>query len=102
MEAARRATQASSDGGRCACVGLTDTWSTSICLFHAIFGGECAEVELLDKVYSLYIDVITTVAEWKDYAWSDVPAELGAIAAKGARHAPVLEPDEADGRVPCK
>ena len=41
-----------------------------------------APPSLLWQVYSLYIDVITTVGEWKDYHWSDVPNELAAMSAK--------------------
>ena len=31
------------------------------------------EIDLLEKVYSLYIDVITTVDEYKEMLWTDVP-----------------------------
>lgn len=30
-------------------VGLTEEWDLSMCLFHAIFGGECAREEFLDS-----------------------------------------------------
>ena len=31
------------------------------------------EIDLLEKVYSLYLDVTTTVGEYKELLWTDVP-----------------------------
>ena len=34
------------------------------------------EIDLLEKVYSLYIDVTTTVADYKELLWVDVPDKI--------------------------
>lgn len=40
------------------------------------------EIDLLEKVYSLYLDVTTTVSEYKDLLWTDVPSEINGMLAK--------------------
>jgi len=40
------------------------------------------EIDLLEKVYSLYIDVTTTVADYKDLLWADVPDKIDAMLLK--------------------
>ena len=40
------------------------------------------EIDLLEKVYSLYIDVITTVGDYKELLWSDVGEKMAEMMAK--------------------
>jgi len=37
------------------------------------------EIDLLEKVYSLYIDVITTVGDYKELLWSDVGEKMAEV-----------------------
>ena len=40
------------------------------------------EIDLLEKVYSLYLDVTTTVGEYKELLWTDVPGEINGMLTK--------------------
>ena len=40
------------------------------------------EVDMLEKVYSLYIEVTTTVSDYKDLLWTDVPDKIEEMLAK--------------------
>eukprot|EP00966_Prymnesium_polylepis_P103097 2388002-Prymnesium_polylepis.1 len=40
------------------------------------------EIDLLERVYSLYLDVTTTVGEYKELLWTDVPGEINGMLTK--------------------
>ena len=41
--------------------------------------GSEKEVKLADQLFSLYVDVLGTLSDWKNVLWSDVTKQIGTL-----------------------